>query len=296
MTDGDFLAKRFERERPRLTAIATRLLGSAADADDAVQETWLRLARTDASTIDNLDAWLTTVVSRVSLDVLRTPRRTREHSWQVEPWREEPVATEKDPAEQVAESDRINTALLVLLETLSPAERIAFVLHDVFGESFDEIATVLDRSPAAARQLASRARRRVRGAEEEPQPEPQPQRERDRRLVHAWLDAARNGDLRALLSLLDDGAVLRADYGTSTQLLDGAQAIGEQAVLAARLAAHSVPILIGGRPGVAAVLNDSVFSIMAFDIVGDRIVGLDVLADPARLRQLDVQSALRGGA
>lgn len=296
MTDGDFLAKRFERERPRLTAIATRLLGSAADADDAVQETWLRLARTDASTIDNLDAWLTTVVSRVSLDVLRTPRRTREHSWQVEPWREEPVATEKDPAEQVAESDRINTALLVLLETLSPAERIAFVLHDVFGESFDEIATVLDRSPAAARQLASRARRRVRGAEEEPQPEPQPQRERDRRLVHAWLDAARNGDLRALLSLLDDGAVLRADYGTSTQLLDGAQAIGEQAVLAARLAAHSVPILIGGRPGVAAVLNDSVFSIMAFDIVGDRIVGLDVLADPARLRQLDVRSALKGGA
>lgn len=294
MTDGDFLAKRFERERPRLTAIATRLLGSAADADDAVQETWLRLARTDASTIDNLDAWLTTVVSRVSLDVLRTPRRTREHSWQVEPWREEPVATEKDPAEQVAESDRINTALLVLLETLSPAERIAFVLHDVFGESFDEIATVLDRSPAAARQLASRARRRVRGAEEEPQPEPQPQRERDRRLVHAWLDAARNGDLRALLSLLNDGAVLRADYGTSTQLLDGAQAIGEQAVLAARLAAHSVPILIGGRPGVAAVLNDSVFSIMAFDIVGDRIVGLDVLADPARLRQLDVQSALQG--
>lgn len=296
MTDGDFLAKRFERERPRLTAIATRLLGSAADADDAVQETWLRLARTDASTIDNLDAWLTTVVSRVSLDVLRTPRRTREHSWQVEPWREEPVATEKDPAEQVAESDRINTALLVLLETLSPAERIAFVLHDVFGESFDEIATVLDRSPAAARQLASRARRRVRGAEEEPQPEPQPKRERDRRLVHAWLDAAQNGDLRALLTLLDDGAVLRADYGTSTQLLDGAQAIGEQAVLAARLAAHSVPILIGGRPGVAAVLNDSVFSIMAFDIVGDRIVGLDVLADPARLRQLDVQSALKGGA
>lgn len=294
MTDGDFLAKRFERERPRLTAIATRLLGSAADADDAVQETWLRLARTDASTIDNLDAWLTTVVSRVSLDVLRTPRRTREHSWQVEPWREEPVATEKDPAEQVAESDRISTALLVLLETLSPAERIAFVLHDVFGESFDEIAIVLDRSPAAARQLASRARRRVRGAEEKPQPEPK--RERDRRLVHAWLDAAQNGDLRALLSLLDDGAVLRADYGTSTQLLDGAQAIGEQAVLAARLAAHSVPILIGGRPGVAAVLNDSVFSIMAFDIVGDRIVGLDVLADPARLRQLDVQRALQGGA
>jgi len=290
MTDQQFLARRFETERRRLKAIAIRLLGSDADADDAVQETWLRLARADVAGIDNLEAWLTTVVSRVSLDMLRAPRRLRERSWQVEPWRDEPVAVELDPAELAEESDRISTALLVLLETLSPAERIALVLHDVFGQSFDEIATVLDKTPAAARQLASRARRRVRGAEEPAHPE----RGRTRQVVDAWLTAASTGDLTALLSLLDTGAVLRADYGTSTQLVEGAQSIAEQAVLSGRLAAHSTPIVIGGRPGVAAVLNGVVASIMAFDIVGDRIVGLDVLADPARLAELDVLGALGG--
>ncbi|GAA1769162.1 sigma-70 family RNA polymerase sigma factor [Agromyces humatus] len=288
MTDRRILARRFETERRRLRAIAMQLLGSTADADDAVQETWLRLERVDASSIDNLDAWLTTVVSRVSLDLLRAPRRTREHSWQVEPWRDEPVAVGADPAELVVQSDRISTALLVLLETLSPAERIALVLHDVFGQSFDEIAAVLDRSPEAARQLASRARRRVRGAEEPPRPD----RERGRRIVHAWLAAARDGNLVELLSLLDDGAVLKADYGTSKQIVEGAQAIAEQAVLSGRLAAHSTPILIDGRPGVAAVMHDHVVSIMAFDIVGDRIVGIEVLADPARLEALGVQRVL----
>jgi RNA polymerase sigma-70 factor (ECF subfamily) len=284
MTDQRILAKRFETERPRLRAIATRLLGSAADADDAVQETWLRLERVDAAGIDNLEAWLTTVVSRVSLDLLRAPRRNRERSWQVEPWRDEPVATGADPAELVAQSDRVNVALLVLLETLSPAERIALVLHDVFGQSFDEIAEVLDRSPEAARQLASRARRRVRGAEE---PAP-PDRERGRRIVTAWLAAAQDGNIGALLELLDDGAVLHADYGTSTQLVEGARSIAEQAVLSGRLAAHSTPILIGGRPGVAAVISGRVVSIMAFDLEGDRIVRLEVLADPKRLESLGV--------
>ncbi|QIZ97439.1 sigma-70 family RNA polymerase sigma factor [Leifsonia sp. PS1209] len=290
MADQKFLARRFETERRRLKAIAIRLLGSDADADDAVQETWLRLARADVAGIDNLEAWLTTVVSRVSLDMLRAPRRLRERSWQVEPWRDEPVAVELDPAELAEESDRISTALLVLLETLSPAERIALVLHDVFGQSFHEIATVLDKTPAAARQLASRARRRVRGAEEPAHPE----RGHTRQVVDAWLTAASTGDLTALLSLLDTGAVLRADYGTSTQLVEGAQSIAEQAVLSGRLAAHSTPIVIGGRPGVAAVLNGVVASIMAFDIVGDHIVGLDVLADPARLAELDVLGALGG--
>jgi len=285
MTDRRILARRFESERPRLRAIATQLLGSAADADDAVQETWLRLERADAANIDNLAAWLTTVVSRVSLDLLRAPRRQREHSWQVEPWRDEPVAEDADPADLVARSDRVSVALLVLLETLSPAERIALVLHDVFGQPFEEIAEVLDRSPEAARQLASRARRRVRGAEEPPQPD----RERGRRIVDAWLAAAQGGDLRALLSLLDDGAVLRADFGTSTQVLEGARTIAEQAVLSGRLAAHSTPILIDGRPGVAAVMGGRVVSIMAFEISGDRIVALDVLADPARLEALGVQ-------
>lgn len=282
MTDQRMLARRFETERPRLRAIATQLLGSAADADDAVQETWLRLERADAAGIENLEAWLTTVVSRISLDQLRTPRRKREHSWQVEPWLDEPVAAEADPADLVARSDQVSVALLVLLETLSPAERIALVLHDVFDQSFDEIADVLDRSPEAARQLASRARRRVRGAEEPPRPD----RERGRRIVTAWLAAAQDGNIGALLELLDDGAVLRADYGTSTQLVEGAASIASQAVLSGRLAAHSTPILIDGRPGVAAVMHGRVVSIMAFEIDGDRIAGLEVLADPKRLDAL----------
>ncbi len=290
MTDRRMLARRFETERPRLRAIATQLLGSAADAEDAVQETWLRLERADAAGIDNLEAWLTTVVSRISLDQLRAPRRKREHSWQVEPWRDEPVAMDADPAELVVRSDQVSVALLVLLETLSPAERIALVLHDVFGQSFDEIAAVLDRSPEAARQLASRARRRVRGAEQPARPD----RERGRRIVAAWLAAARHGDLGALLELLDDGAVLHADYGTSTQRVEGARAIAEQAVLSARLAAHSTPILIDGRPGVAAVMQGRVVSIMAFDVEGDRIVGLEVLADPKRLDALGVRDMIEG--
>ncbi|WP_243063448.1 sigma-70 family RNA polymerase sigma factor [Humibacter sp. RRB41] len=288
MTDRRILARRFETERPRLRAIAARLLGGSADADDAVQETWLRLERADVDGIDNLEAWLTTVVSRVSLDVLRSPRRTREHSWQVEEWRDEPVAVAADPAELTAESDQVSVALLVLLETLSPAERIAFVLHDVFGRSFNEIAAVLERSPESARQLASRARRRLRGAEEPARPT----RERGRRIVDAWLAAARDGNIAALLNLLDDGAVLRADYGTTMQLVEGARSIAEQAVLSGRLAAHSTPILIDGLPGVAAVMSGHVVSIMAFDIDGDRIVGLEVLADPKRLEELGVQNVV----
>lgn len=290
MTDRRLLARRFETERPRLLAIATKLLGSTADADDAVQETWLRLDRAEAADIKNLDAWLTTVVSRISLDLLRAPRRTREHSWQVQPWVDEPVEDAPDPAEAIVQSDQVSIALLVLLERLSPSERIAFVLHDVFGQSFDEIATVLDRSPGAARQLASRARRRVRGAEEPARPNLQ----QGRRIVEAWLTAAQHGDLSALLSLLDDGAVLHADYGTTTQQVDGADAIAEQAVLSGRLAAHSTPILIGGRPGVAAVMRGRVVSIMAFDIENGHIVGLEVLADPQRLEALGVQAIVEG--
>ncbi|MBT2483538.1 MULTISPECIES: sigma-70 family RNA polymerase sigma factor [unclassified Microbacterium] len=288
MTDQRILARRFETERPRLRAIAAQLLGSSADADDAVQETWLRLERVDDEDIDNLEAWLTTVVSRVSLDMLRAPRRKREHSWQVEEWRDEPAALEDDPAEIAAASDRVSVALLVLLEILSPAERIAFVLHDVFGQSFEEIAVVLDRSPAAVRQLASRARRRVRGAEEPARPN----RENGRRIVNAWLAAAQDGNIGALVELLDDGAVLRADYGTSMQLVEGANAIAEQAALAGRLAAHSTPILIDGRPGVAAVLAGTIVSIMAFDIVGDSIMRLEVLADPRRIEALGVDQIL----
>jgi len=289
MTDRRILARRFETERPRLRAIAVRILGSATDADDAVQETWLRLERTGADGIDNLDAWLTTVVSRVCLDLLRAPRRTREQSWQVEPWRDEPIAIEPDPAEVVAQSDQVSVALLVLMDTLSPSERVAFVMHDVFGRPFDEIATVLQRSPDAVRQLASRARRRVRGADEPARPN----RERGRHIVDAWLAAARDGNIGALLALLDDGAVLRADFGATTQVVEGARSIADQAVLSGRLAAHSTPILIDARPGVAAVMGGRVVSIMAFTIVGEQIVGLDALADPKRLTALGVDEVIR---
>ncbi|GAA1487671.1 sigma-70 family RNA polymerase sigma factor [Brachybacterium sacelli] len=282
MTEEETLARRFDDERPRLHAIATRLLGSASDADDAVQETWLRLERSDAAAIENLPAWLTTVISRISLDMLRAPRRTREHSWQVEPWRDEPITVEVDPAELIVQSDRISVALLTLLELLSPAERIAFVLHDVFGQPFTEVATVLDRSEDAARQLASRARRRLRGAEEAGRPG----RARERHIIDAWLAAARDGDLTQLLSLLDDGAVLHADYGNSTRSIHGARAIAAQAAMSGRLAEHSTPILIGGRPGVAAVMNRRVVSIMAFDTDGHRITRLSVLADQERLPDL----------
>ncbi|MCS5718026.1 sigma-70 family RNA polymerase sigma factor [Herbiconiux sp. CPCC 205763] len=298
MTDRTDLAGRFEQQRPRLRAIAAQLLGSTADADDAVQETWLRLERVDDTGIRNLDAWLTTVVSRVSLDLLRAPRRTRESSWQVSPWRDEPVAVTPDPAEVVADADGVSVALLVVLERLSPAERIAFVLHDVFGQPFEQIAAVLDRSPDAARQLASRGRRRVRGGPASslgsaPSSTASPtDRATSRRIVDAWLLAAEGGDFRALLSLLDDDAVLHADFGASSQVIEGAASIASQAVLSARLAAHSMPVLIGGLPGVAAVLNDQVVSIMAFDIRGDRIVGLRVLADPRRLESLGVRDAL----
>jgi RNA polymerase sigma-70 factor (ECF subfamily) len=283
VTDGNGLTGRFEQQRPRLRAIAAQLLGSTTDADDAVQETWLRLARTDAADIRNLDAWLTTVVSRVSLDMLRAPRRTRERSWQVEPWQNEPVSREPDPADVLARSDGVSVALVVVLERLSPAERIAFVLHDVFGQPFEEIADVLERSPDAARQLASRARRRVRGTAEPATPD----RRSSRRIVEAWLAAAQGGDFTALLALLHEHAVLHADFGSSTQVIDGAADIAAQAVLSARLAAHSVPVLIDGLPGVAAVMHDRVVSVMAFDIADDRIVGLRVLADPQRLDGLD---------
>jgi len=290
MTDRRVLGRRFETARPRLHAIARQLLGSDADADDAVQEAWLRLERVDPDGIDNLDAWLTTVVSRISLDMLRAPRRSRERSWQVEPWRDEPPAAASDPADIVAAADRVNVALLVVLDTLSPAERIAFVLHDVFGQPFDEIAVVLEKTPDAARQLASRARRRLRDA---PEPD-RPTRSGSRRVVEAWLSAAGHGDLRALLALLDDDAVLHADYGTTSRTIQGARDIAAQATLAARLAAHSTPVRIDGMPGVAAVLEGRVVSLMAFELEGDRITALNVLADPERLAGLGVERMLAG--
>jgi RNA polymerase sigma-70 factor (ECF subfamily) len=283
MTDENSLAERFEAQRPRLRAIAAQLLGSNRDADDAVQETWLRLARTDVSSIDNLDAWLTTVVSRICLDILSSARSRRERAWHVERWPDEPVDPDGwgDPEQAALNADRVSLALLVVLDQLSPAERIAFVLHDVFALPFDDIARTLDRSPDAVRQLASRARRRVQGtasAEDAPSPGGA-----GRAIVAAWLAAVQDGDFAALLSLLSDGAVLHADYGTSAETLHGAAAIAGRATLAARLAAHSTPVLIDGLPGVAVVQNGRVVSLMAFTVAEGRIVRLEVLADLARI-------------
>lgn len=277
MTDPDTLAGAFEIARPRLRSVARRLLGSDAEAEDAVQEAWLRLERVDPHTIQNLDAWLTTVVSRISLDVLRSPRRTREQSWEIEPWAAEDTAA--DPAEAMHSADLATTGLLIVLDLLTPAERLAFVLHDVFGVPFAEIGAVLGFSSQAVRQQASRARRRVRDV---PRPA-RPSRARERSIVEAWLAAARDGDLTRLLALLDEDAVLHADYGASATLLQGSRTIAEQAALSSRLAANSVLVRLGGRPGVLARLGNRPVSVMAFEIRDDRIVRLDVLADPDRL-------------
>jgi RNA polymerase sigma-70 factor (ECF subfamily) len=283
MTDNIRLAERFETQRPRLRAIAVQLLGSNRDADDAVQETWLRLARVDAASIDNLDAWLTTVVSRICLDILGAARSRHERPWVVERWPEEPPApaASSDPEQAAISADRVSVALLVVLEQLSPAERVAFVLHDVFAVPFDEIARTLDRSPDAVRQLASRARRRVqRNAPEERGPAPG---RAGREIVAAWLTAVQDGDFGALLLLLNDDAVLHADYGSSSETLRGAAEIASRATLAARLAEHSLPVLIDGQPGVAVVERGRVVSLMAFTVAEGCITRLDVLADLTRI-------------
>jgi RNA polymerase sigma-70 factor (ECF subfamily) len=291
MTDENSLAERFEAQRPRLRAIAVQLLGSNRDADDAVQEAWLRLARTDAASIDNLDAWLTTVVSRICLDILGSARTRRERAWQVERWPDEPADLDGwgDPEQAAVSADRVSVALLVLLEQLSPAERIAFVLHDVFAVPFDDVARTLDRSPDAVRQLASRARRRLQGAPEDDAPSPG---NAGRAMVAAWLSAVQDGDLRALLSLLSDGAVLHADYGSSSETLRGAVEIAARATLAARLAAHSQPVLIDGLPGVAVVERGRVVSLMAFTLAEGRIARLDVLGDLARIDETGASAAV----
>ncbi|MFJ3491188.1 sigma-70 family RNA polymerase sigma factor [Leifsonia aquatica] len=289
--DEDVLAEAFEQRRPRLRAVATRLLGSAAEADDVLQDAWLKLALADADSIENLDAWLTTVVSRLSLDVLRSARVVKADRWNVEAWESVPTDADADPAAIAAGNERVAVALLTVLDLLSPTERLAFLLHDVFGQPFDEIAPLVDRSPAATRQLVSRARRRVRASE----PAPRADGRRGRAVVDAWLRAVQEGDLAGLLALLDEHAVLDADYGSSTVQLAGAAEIVDSARTAAHLASHSLPVLIGGRPGVAAVLHGRVVSLMAFDLGADeRIVGLDVLADPRRLAELDLGAIADG--
>jgi RNA polymerase sigma factor (sigma-70 family) len=288
MSDSDFLAGRFEEHRPHLRAVAYRMLGSLSEADDAVQEAWFRLNRTDVGDVANLAGWLTTVVGRVCLDMLRTRESRRE-----EPLggrMPDPVVSGQHgigPEQEALIADSVGLALLVVLETLAPAERLAFVLHDMFGVPFEDIAPIVGRSPAAARQLASRARRRVRGSA----PVPDTDLNRQREIVDAFLAAARDGDFDALLSLLDPDVVLRADDGAvpggGARLVLGARNVVQGARSFAHLAKFARPALVNGAAGLVAAPKGQPFSVLGFTITGGKIVEIDILADPERLRRLD---------
>ncbi|MFH8758014.1 sigma-70 family RNA polymerase sigma factor [Streptomyces atroolivaceus] len=293
MNPPEFLAMRFEEHRPHLRAVAYRMLGSLTEADDAIQEAWLRLAGSDDRKIDNLGGWLTTVVGRVCLDMLRARKRRGEES--IEARLPDPVISHEDradPEQQALLADSVGLALLVVLESLSPAERLAFVLHDMFGLSFEEIAPIVDRTPATAKKLASRARLRVRGTT----PPPDPDRADQRRVVDAFLSAARGGDFDALLALLDPDVVLRADGGALT---GGLRTIREASAVAGQLdtfqrmatAATTRPALVNGFAGLLNTLDGQPLSVMSFTITGGRIAAIDILSDPRRLAHLDLGSA-----
>jgi RNA polymerase sigma factor (sigma-70 family) len=286
--DKQWLAERFEAHRTRLRAVAYRMLGSVSEADDAVQEAWLRLSRSEADEIENLGGWLTTVVGRVSLNMLRS-RRTRREEPLDAVHMPEPIVDRvdgTDPEHEALLADSVGLALLVVLEMLSPAERLAFVLHDMFAVPFDEIARIVDRSPEAARQLASRARRRVRVEETVPDPDPETQRE----VVEAFLVAARDGDFDRLVAVLDPDAVLRADLGPAAASgeVRGAEAIARQAVTFSRLGLAMELALINGAVGVVTRQDGEPFSVTGFTVSAGRIVAMDILADPERLRRLDL--------
>ena len=285
MDDNQWLADRFEEHRPRLRAVAYRMLGSLSDADDAVQDTWLRLSRAGADEVANLGGWLTTVLARVCLNMLRSRGRRREPSLDL--GLPDPVVSPEgalQPDEQALLADGVGLALLVVLDTLSPAERVAFVLHDLFDLPFEEIAPLVGRSPAAARQLASRARRRVRGADP---PTPGPDLARQRAVVDAFFRAARGGDLEGLVAVLHPEVVLRADFGTrrpaAPRVVQGAEAVARQAQLAALPGAHLHPVLVNGAAGVVVTVNGRPFAVLGFVVAGGRIVEIDALADPGRV-------------
>jgi RNA polymerase sigma factor (sigma-70 family) len=288
MNDQDWLAARFEDHRSHLRAVAYRMLGSLSEADDAVQDAWLRLSRSDADEIENLEAWLTTVVARVALNMLRSRRTRREEPFTV--YMPEPIvdpADGVDPEHEALLADAVGLALLVVLDTLAPAERLAFVLHDMFAVPFDEIADIIDRSPDATRQLASRARRRVRGATPEPDSDLTAQRE----VVEAFMAAARDGDFEALVACLDPDVVLRADAGAMpglTREIRGAREVASGAMSFSRLDLQMQPVLVNGVAGVISLRNGKVFSVAAFTVRNGTVVEMDILADPARLSQLDL--------
>ena len=285
MTERDYLAERFEEHRIHLRAVAYRMLGSLSDVDDAVQEAWLRLSRADSDAIDNLGGWLTTVVARVSLDMLRSRQSRREEP--LTPDAPEPIATDttgSSPEQELLLADSVGLALLVVLDRLTPAERLAFVLHDMFALPFEEIAPIVGRSTEAARQLASRARRRVRGGGA-----PDPDLVRQREVVEAFLAALRAGDFEGLLAVLDPDLVVRADMaaGAPTEIR-GAAAWAKGAVAYGHLAQFTQPALVDGAIGVVVAPHGKVVRALRFTMANGKITELEVIGNPARLGELDV--------
>jgi RNA polymerase sigma-70 factor, ECF subfamily len=290
--DEEFVTAQFDEHRPRMRAVAYRMLGSFSDADDAVQETWLRLNRSDAGSIDNLGGWLTTVTARVCLNMLRSRRTKREQP--LEPHVPDPIvqrAESVEPEHEAVLADSVGLALLVVLETLAPAERLAFVLHDMFAVPFDEIAEMVDRSPEATRQLASRARRRVQGASV-----PDPDVARQRAVVDAFFAAARGGDFDALVAVLDPDVVLRSDAGptrpSATVLVRGASEVASRAISFSLPGATLRPVLVNGAAGVVVVVDGQPFSVMGFTVTDGKVAAIDVLSDPERIRRLDLEDGL----
>ncbi len=290
MPTPEWLAEQFEQHRAHLRAVAYRMLGSASEAEDAVQESWIRLGRTDVSAVENLRAWLTTVVARVCLDLLRTRTSRREDALDVHVPDPVIARADGDPESNAILADSVGLALLVVLETLEPPERLAFVLHDVFGMAFDEIAPIVDRSPAAARQLASRARRRV----QRKAPNPDADLRQQRRVVDAFLAAVREGDFERLVAVLDPDIVLRADGGALaglSRVIRGAQAVVAQAASFSKLGLSNQVVRVNGNVGVLSRLPDGrLFSVVGFTIAGGKIVEIDILADPERLSRLDLSA------
>jgi RNA polymerase sigma-70 factor (ECF subfamily) len=301
MPTPESLAEQFEEHRTHLRAVAYRMLGSVSEAEDAVQESWIRLGRTDVRAVENLRAWLTTVVARVCLDLLRTRTSRREAPLDEDAEHAEGAAHVPDPVISRADdpesnailADSVGLALLIVLEALEPAERVAFVLHDVFRMTFDEIAPIVDRSPVAARQLASRARRRVQGNV----PDTDRDRQQQRRVVDAFLAAARDGDFERLMAVLDPEIVLRADGGrlaSASRVVRGAQAVAGQAATFSRLGLSDQVILVNGNIGLLERRPDGkLFAVIGFTIARGKIVEMDILADPERLSRLDL-SAIEG--
>jgi RNA polymerase sigma factor (sigma-70 family) len=289
MTDQDWLAERFETNRSHLRAVAYRMLGSLTEADDAVQEAWIRLSRTDPSGVENLRAWLTTVVGRVCLNVLRSRRTRREAP--LETHVADPLVSSEagiDPEQEALLGDSLGLALLAVLDSLNPAERVAFVLHDVFAVPFDEIAPIVGRSPAAARQLASRARRRVQGA-----PVPDTNLDGQWAVVDAFLAASREGNFERLLAVLDPDVVLRSDGGAArpdlVTVIRGAEAVTAGALSFRRFAETATRALINGIPGgIAWAPDGKPFAVVSVTVAGGRIASIDILADPDRLSRLDL--------